>query len=59
VWIALGYDGPRLMADAMNAAGSAPEEIVGYWNQVKAWPGVYAALPGQPEVHDGFRMKKS
>jgi branched-chain amino acid transport system substrate-binding protein len=42
-WIALGYDGPRLMADAIREAGSAPEEIVAYWNKVKAWPGIYGS----------------
>jgi branched-chain amino acid transport system substrate-binding protein len=54
-WIALGYDGPRLMADAIKAAGSAPEEIVGYWNKVTAWPGVYGTITWTPELHDGFQ----
>jgi branched-chain amino acid transport system substrate-binding protein len=57
-WVALGYDGPRLMADAMKAAGSTPEEIVGYWNQVKAWPGIYGSITWTPELHDGFQNEE-
>ena len=29
-WIALGYDGPRLIAEAIKTSGSGPEQIVGY-----------------------------
>jgi branched-chain amino acid transport system substrate-binding protein len=54
-WIALGYDGPRLIADAIREAGSAPEEIAGYWNKVKGWPGVYGTITWTPELHDGFQ----
>ena len=53
-WIALGYDGPRLMAEAIKDAGSEPEEIVGYWNKVKGWPGVYGSITWTPEQHNGF-----
>lgn len=54
-WIALGYDGPRLIAEAIRQAGSAPEEIAGYWNKVKGWPGVYGTITWTPELHDGFQ----
>jgi branched-chain amino acid transport system substrate-binding protein len=54
-WIALGYDGPRLMAEAIKQAGSAPEEITGYWNKVAGWPGVYGTITWTPELHDGFQ----
>jgi len=57
-WIALGYDGPRLMADAMKTAGTAPEEIVGYWNKVSGWPGVYGTITWTPELHDGFQNEE-
>ena len=57
-WIALGYDGPRLMADAIKEAGSAPEEIVAYWNKVKAWPGIYGSITWTPELHDGFQNEE-
>ena len=39
-------------------AGSAPEEIVGYWNKVKAWPGVYGSITWTPELHDGFQNEE-
>jgi branched-chain amino acid transport system substrate-binding protein len=54
-WIALGYDGPRLMADAIKAAGSEPQAIAGYWNKVKGWPGIYGSITWTPELHDGFQ----
>ena len=57
-WIALGYDGPRLMADAIRAAGGAPEEIAGYWNKVSGWPGVYGTITWTPELHDGFQANE-
>jgi branched-chain amino acid transport system substrate-binding protein len=57
-WIALGYDGPRLMAEAIKAAGSGPEEIAGYWNKIKAWPGVYGSISWTPELHDGFQNEE-
>src|SRR5215467_11258806 len=34
-WVALGWDGAMMMADAFKNAGSKPEEIVGYFNKVK------------------------
>ena len=59
-WIALGYDGPRLMAEAIKEAGSAPEEIAGYWNKVKAnGPASTAASPGHPSCTTASRTKRS
>lgn len=54
-WIALGYDGGRLIADTVKAAGSSPEEITGYWNKLKAWPGVYGDITWTPDQHNGFQ----
>jgi branched-chain amino acid transport system substrate-binding protein len=53
-WIAVGYDAPRLMAETIKAAGSSPEQITGYWNQFKPWPGVYGDISFTPEQHNGF-----
>ncbi len=53
-WIALGYDAPRMIADAVKNAGSAPNEIAGYWNTLKAWPGVYGDISYTPEQHNGY-----
>ena len=44
----------RLIAEAVKAAGSAPDEITGYWNELKAWPGVYGDITWTPEQHNGF-----
>ena len=54
-WIALGYDGPRIMADAIKAAGTDPKAIGDYWNKVKSWPGVYGTITWTPQSHDGFQ----
>ena len=53
-WIALGYDGPRMIADAVKHTGSKPEEIVGYWNKLSNFPGVYGDISFTPEKHDGY-----
>jgi branched-chain amino acid transport system substrate-binding protein len=54
-WIALGYDGPRLMADAFKAVGTEPEAVAGFWNKTTGWPGVYGTITWNPELHDGFQ----
>jgi branched-chain amino acid transport system substrate-binding protein len=53
-WIALGYDSPRLIADAMKAVGTEPDKIVGYLNQLKDFPGVYGDISFTPERHNGY-----
>jgi branched-chain amino acid transport system substrate-binding protein len=53
-WIAIGYDAPRLIADAVKNAGSSPQEIAGYWETLKAWPGVYGDITWTKENHDGY-----
>jgi len=53
-WIALGYDSPRLIAQAMKAVGTEPEQIVGYLNKLKGFPGVYGDISFTPEQHNGY-----
>ena len=53
-WIAIGYDGPRMIADAVRHAGSTPEEIAAYWNSLKAWPGINGDISFTPEQHNGY-----
>jgi branched-chain amino acid transport system substrate-binding protein len=53
-WIALGYDSPRLIAEAMKSAGPEPEQVVGYLNQLKGFPGVYGDISFTPDQHDGY-----
>ena len=53
-WIAIGYDGPRMIADAVKHAGSTPEQITAYWNSLKAWPGINGDITFTPEQHNGY-----
>jgi branched-chain amino acid transport system substrate-binding protein len=53
-WIALGYDSAKLIADTVKAAGSEPKQIAGYWNQLKAWPGVFGDMTWTPDNHNGY-----
>ncbi len=53
-WIAIGYDAPRMVAEAVKAAGSAPDQIAGYWTTLKAWPGVYGDLTFTAQSRDGY-----
>jgi branched-chain amino acid transport system substrate-binding protein len=53
-WIALGYDSPRMIAEAMKNAGTEPEQIVGYLNQLKGFPGVYGDITFTPQQHNGY-----
>ena len=53
-WIALGYDSPRMIAEAMKNAGTEPEQIVGYLNKLKGFPGVYGDISFTPDQHNGY-----
>ena len=53
-WIALGYDSPRLIAEAMKNVGTEPEQIVGYLNKLKGFGGVYGDISFSPDKHDGY-----
>jgi branched-chain amino acid transport system substrate-binding protein len=53
-WIALGYDSPRMIAEAMKAVGTEPEKIVGYLNQLKDFPGVYGDISFTADRHNGY-----
>jgi branched-chain amino acid transport system substrate-binding protein len=53
-WIALGYDSPLMIAQAMKAVGPEPEKLVGYLNQLKNFPGVYGDISFTPTQHDGY-----
>ena len=53
-WIAVGYDTPRMIAEAMKSAGTEPEQIVGYLNKLKGYPGVFGDITFTPEEHNGY-----
>jgi branched-chain amino acid transport system substrate-binding protein len=53
-WVAVGRDSVVLMAETFKNAGTKPEEIVGYYNKLKNWPGLYGTISWTPEQHNGF-----
>jgi len=53
-WIALGYDSPNMIAQAMKAVGPEPEKVAGYLNKLKGFPGVYGDISFTPDQHDGY-----
>ena len=53
-WIALGYDTPYLIAEAIKNSGPEPEKIVAYWNKLKDYPGVYGDISFTPDEHNGY-----
>jgi branched-chain amino acid transport system substrate-binding protein len=53
-WIANGYDVPYLVAAAVQNAGSEPDQMAGYWNTVKAYPGVFGDYTWSPQNHNGY-----
>jgi branched-chain amino acid transport system substrate-binding protein len=53
-WIALGYDTPRMIVEAMKSVGTEPEAIVGYLNKLKEFPGVYGDMSFTADKHDGY-----
>jgi branched-chain amino acid transport system substrate-binding protein len=53
-WIAVGYDTPRMIADAMKSNGTEPEQIVAYLNKLKDYPGVFGDITFTAENHNGY-----
>jgi branched-chain amino acid transport system substrate-binding protein len=53
-WIALGYDSPRMIAEAMKAVGTEAGQVVGYLNGLKEFPGVYGDISFTSDRHDGY-----
>ena len=53
-WIALGYDSPRMIGEAMKNVGTEPQAIVGYLNKLKGFPGVYGDISFAADKHDGY-----
>jgi branched-chain amino acid transport system substrate-binding protein len=57
-WIALGYDSPMLIAEAIKNSGSEPDKIVAYWSKLKGFPGVYGDISFTPDEHNGYPDKQ-
>jgi len=54
-WVAAGHDAVRLIAAAIEATGStASADIIGNWNGVQNFPGVFGAYSFSPTQHSGY-----
>jgi branched-chain amino acid transport system substrate-binding protein len=53
-WIAMGYDSPYMIAEAMKNVGSEAPQVVGYLNNLRQFPGVYGDISFTPDRHDGY-----
>jgi branched-chain amino acid transport system substrate-binding protein len=53
-WVGVGYDSPYMFSQAIKAVGADPQQIVGYLNQLKAFPGVYGDISFTPDQHNGY-----
>jgi branched-chain amino acid transport system substrate-binding protein len=53
-WVAVGYDSPKMIAEAVKASGAEPEQIVSYLNNLKGYPGVFGDISFTSERHDGY-----
>ena len=54
-WIAAAYDAMHLVVEAIEKTGSTEHEaIIGYWNTLKAHPGVYGNYTFTPQEHNGY-----
>jgi branched-chain amino acid transport system substrate-binding protein len=43
-----------MIAEAMKSAGTEPEQIVGYLNKLKRYPGVFGDITFTSEEHNGY-----
>jgi branched-chain amino acid transport system substrate-binding protein len=54
-WVVSGVDSIRLVAEAVEKTGSSvSDKIIGYWNTLKNWPGLYGHYSFTPQDHNGF-----
>jgi branched-chain amino acid transport system substrate-binding protein len=53
-WVAVGYDSPRMIAEAMKNVGTEPEQVVAYLNKIKGFPGVFGDITFTADQHNGY-----
>jgi branched-chain amino acid transport system substrate-binding protein len=54
-WVLSGVDAVNLIAKAVAATGSsAAPDIIGYWNSLNAYPGLFGDFTFTPDQHNGF-----
>jgi branched-chain amino acid transport system substrate-binding protein len=54
-WLVSAYDVAHLVAEAVRATGSTDKEkLIGHWNGLRGWPGVFATYSFSPTDHNGL-----
>ena len=53
-WVANGIDAVNLIAKAVEAGSSSPEDIIKYWNTVSKYPGYFGEYTYTPTNHNGY-----
>jgi len=54
-WVVVGVDAVNLVAEAIAKTGSSDSEaIIGYWNHLTKWPGLFGDFTFTPEEHNGY-----
>jgi len=53
-YVAGGYDAGHMFADAVRERGDSPDEIIGYWNTLSPYPGIWGDYRFSPQQHNGY-----
>jgi branched-chain amino acid transport system substrate-binding protein len=54
-WVLSAVDAIDLMAKAVGETGSTePDAIIGYWNKVQKYPGLFGTYSFTPQQHNGY-----
>lgn len=53
-WVAGGVDAINLVAKAVEAGSSAPDDIIKYWNGLKKYPGYFGEYSYTTDEHNGY-----
>jgi branched-chain amino acid transport system substrate-binding protein len=54
-WVAGGVDAVNLVAKAVETSGgSSSADIIGYWNSLRKYPGLFGDYTFTPEQHNGY-----
>ncbi len=54
-WVMAAVDAVTLVAEAVGKTGSSdPAPIIGYWNKLAKWEGLYGNYHFTPEEHNGY-----
>ena len=58
-WVTCGVDAIELVAKAVAETGSSePADIIGHWNTLKNYPGLFGNFTYTPEQHNGYQTSE-